>query len=93
MTEEHQLHYHRHRFPAEIIAHAVWLYYRFLLSFRDVEDVLAERGIEVSFQTVSEWAAKFGLKFAYQLRRRSCGQFSDKWYLDEMVVSIKGKKF
>lgn len=93
MTEEHQLHYHRHRFPAEIIAHAVWLYYRFSLSFRDVEDLLAERGIEVSFQTVSEWAAKFSLKFAYQLPRRSCGQFSDKWYLDEMVVSIKGKKY
>ncbi|ELT49790.1 transposase [Brucella intermedia M86] len=50
MTEEHQFHYHRHRFPAEIIAHAVWLYYRFPLSFRDVEDLFAERGIEVSFQ-------------------------------------------
>ncbi len=83
MTEEHQLHYHRHSFPAEIIAHAVWFYYRFPLSFRDVEDLLAERDIE----------AKFSLKFAYQLRRRSCGQFSDKWYLDEMMVSIKGKKY
>nr|WP_313533966.1 IS6 family transposase [Brucella anthropi] len=93
MTEEHQLHYRRHRFPAEIIAHAVWLYYRFPLSFRDVEDLLAERGIEVSFQTVSEWVAKFGLKFANQLRRRSRGQFADKWQLDEMVVSIKGKRY
>lgn len=54
MTEEHQLHYRRHRFPAEIIAHAVWLYYRFRLGFRDVEDLFAERGIEVSFQTVPE---------------------------------------
>lgn len=55
--------YKRHRFPAEIIAHAVWLYHRFPLSLRDVEDLLAERGIDVSFQTVSEWAVKFGRKF------------------------------
>ncbi|GAC1046054.1 IS6 family transposase [Rhizobium sp. No.120] len=93
MTEAQHVHFRRHRFPAEIIAHAVWLYYRFPLSFRDVEDLLAERGIEVSFQTVSEWAAKFGLKFAHQLRRRSRGRFADKWQLDEMVVTIKGKKF
>ena len=93
MTEEYQLNYRRHRFPAEIIAHAIWLYYRFPLSFRDVEDLLAERGIDVSFQTVSEWVAKFGLKFADQLRRRSRGQFADKWQLDEMVISIKGKKY
>ncbi|MDH0127186.1 IS6 family transposase [Brucella intermedia GD04153] len=58
-----------------------------------MEDLLAERGIEVSFQTVSEWTAKFGLKFAHQLRRRSRGQFADKWQLDEMVVTIKGKKY
>jgi putative transposase len=93
MTEEQQLHYRRHRFPAENIAHAVWLYYRFPLSFHDVEDLLAERGIEVSFQTVSEWVGKFGLKFAYQLRRRSRGHFADRWQLDEMVVFIKGKKY
>lgn len=80
-------------FPAEIIAHAVWLYYRFPLSFRDIEDLLAERGINVSFQTVSEWAAKFGLKFAHLLRHRSRGQISEKWQLDEMVVTIKGKKY
>ena len=90
MTEEHQLHYRRHRFPAAIIAHAVWLYYRFPLRFRDVENLLAERGIEVSFQTVSEWVAKFGLKFANQLHRRSRGQFADRWQLDEMV---EGKKY
>lgn len=85
--------YRRHRFPAEIIAPAVWLYYRFPLSLRDVEDPLAERGIDVSFQTVSEWVAKFGCKFAHQLRRRSRGNFADKWHLDEMVVSIKGEKY
>ena len=93
MTEAQHVHFRRHRFPAEIIAHAVWLYYRFPLSFRDVEDLLAERGINVSFQTVSEWAGKFGLKFAHQLRRRSQGQFADKWQFDEMVVTIKGKKY
>lgn len=85
--------YKRHRFPAEIIAHAIWLYYRFPLSLRDVEDLLAERGIDVSFQTVCEWTAKFGCQFADQLRRRSRGNFADKWHLDEMVVSIKGKKY
>jgi putative transposase len=93
MTEASSTLYKRHRFPAEIIVHAVWLYYRFPLSFRDVEDLLAERGIDVSFQTVSEWAAKFGLKFAHHLRRRSRGHFADKWQLDEMVVTIKGKKY
>lgn len=93
MTEEPQPRYRRHRFPAEIIAHAVWLYYRFSLSFRDVEDLLAKRGIDVSFQTVSEWASKFGLRIAHQLRRRSRGNFADKWHFDEMVVSIKGKKY
>ncbi|MGQ3213755.1 IS6 family transposase [Shinella sp.] len=93
MTEFPAAHFRRHRFPAEIITHAVWLCFRFPLSLRDVEDLLAERGINVSFQTVSEWAAKFGLKFANQLRRRSRGQFADKWQLDEMVVTIKGKKY
>ena len=83
--EDVSAHYKRHRFPAEIIAHAVWLYYRFPLSLRDVEDLLAERGIDVSFQTVAEWATKFGLKFAHQLRRRFRGNFADKWHLDESV--------
>lgn len=68
-------------------------YYRFPLSFRDVEDLISERGIVVSFQTVSEWAAKFGMKFAYQLRQRSRGHFADKWQIDEMVVTIKGKRY
>ena len=78
MTEASPTRYRRHRFTAEIIAHAVWLYFRFPLSFRDVENLLAERGITVSFQTVAEWAAKLGLKFAPQLLRRSRGQFADK---------------
>lgn len=78
MTDAIPSHFKRHRFPAEIIAHAVWLFYRFPLSLRNVEDLLAERGIEVSFQTVSEWAVKFGLEFARKLRRRSRGNFADK---------------
>ena len=93
MTEVLPAHVRRHRFPAEIIAHAVWLCYRFPLGFRAVDDLLAGRGIAVSFQTVSQWAAKFGLKFAHQLLRRSRGQFAGKWQLDEMVVTIKGKKY
>ncbi len=70
MTEASPTRYKRHGFPAEIIAHAVWLYFRFPLSLRDVEDLLAEGGIHASFPTVAEWAAKFGLKFAHHLSRR-----------------------
>lgn len=85
--------YKRHRFPAAIIGHAVWLYFRFPLSLRHVEDLLAERGIEVSFQTVAEWASKFGREYARSARRRLKGSFTDKWHLDEMVVAIKGRKY
>ncbi|MCY1740748.1 IS6 family transposase [Ensifer sp. SL37] len=84
--------YRRHRFPAEIIAHAVWLYFRFPLSLRMVEDMLASRGIIVSHQTVRLWAEKFGRTFANDIRRRSSSQLGDKWYLDEVVISIRGKK-
>lgn len=83
--------YKRHRFPAEIIAHAVWLYFRVPLSLRHVEDLLSERGIDVSFQTLSESVAKFGSEFAALLRRRSKGGVADKWHLDEMLVTIKGR--
>ena len=81
-----------HRFPAEIIAHAVWLYFRFPLSLRMVEDLLAARGLAVSHQTVRLWAEKFGRAFANEIRRRSSGRLGDKWHLDEAVVSIRGKK-
>jgi putative transposase len=83
--------YRRHRFPGELIAHAVWLYYRFPLSLRMVEDLLAARGIIVSHQTIRTWAEKFGRNFANRIRRRS-RRFGDKWHLDEVVVSIAGKK-
>ena len=79
------------RFPPEIISHAVWLYFRFSLSFRDVEELLAQRGIVVTYETVRQWCLKFGQSYANELRRRRprCG---DKWYLDEMVLTIQGKK-
>ena len=72
---------YRHRFPAEIISHAVWLYHVFSLSLRDVELLLAERGIVVSHETVCQWCEKFGQTFAYRLRRRR-PRPSDKWCLD-----------
>ncbi len=73
-------------------AHAVWLYFRFPLSLRMVEDMLAARGIIVTHQTIRDWAEKFGRHFANEIRRRSAGRLGDKWYLDEVVVSIAGKK-
>lgn len=84
--------YRRHRFPAEVIAHAVWLYLRFPLGQRMVEVLLAARGILVSHQTMCLWAEKFGRHFANDIRRRSAGRLGDKWYLDEVVISIGGKK-
>lgn len=91
MTEPRASLYHRHRFPAEIIAEAVWLYYRFPLSFRMVEDMLNYRGITVTYKTKREWAEKFGRAYANSLRRRT-PRLGDKWHLDECVISIKGKK-
>src|SRR5215467_1551026 len=83
--------YHGCRFPPEIIAHAVWLYFRFHLSFRDVEDLLAERGVTVSHETVRQWCTKFGAAFAAGLRRRRA-QPGDKWHLDEVLLRICGHR-
>ena len=83
--------YHRHRFPPEIIAEAVWLYFRFPLSFRMVEDMLAYRGIIVTHKTVREWAEKFGRDYANTIRRRT-PRLGDKWHLDEAVVTINGER-
>ena len=83
--------YRRHRFPAEIIQHAIWLYLRFTLSYRDVEELLAERGLDISYETVRRWVLKFGPAIARRLRRRRPGA-SDRWHLDEMVVRIAGKR-
>ena len=81
----------RHRFPSEIICHAVWLYFRFILSFRDVEEMLAERGIAVSYETVRAWTLKFGRQFARNLRR-SRPRPTGRWHLDLMVVRIRGQR-
>src|SRR5918998_6233092 len=83
--------YARHRFPPEIIQHAVWLYVRFTLSYRDVEELLAERGLDVSYETIRRWVLKFGPVFARNLRRLR-PRASDTWHLDEMVVSIQGRR-
>ncbi|MCX7342391.1 MAG: IS6 family transposase [Hyphomicrobiales bacterium] len=83
--------YRGYRFPAEVIQQAVWLYFRFPLSLRMVEDLLAVRGIIVSHETVRCWAEKFGRIYASKIRRRA-PQFGDKWHLDEVVISINGKK-
>jgi len=82
----------RHRFPPEIIRHAIWLYARFTLSFRDVEELLAERGIDASYETVRRWFLKFGPSIAANIRR-SRPRPSDHWHLDEMVISIRGGKY
>src|SRR5215468_8294376 len=83
--------YRRHRFPAEIIQHAIWLYVRFTLSYRGVEELLAERGLDISYETVRRWVLKFGPLIARQLRRRR-PRPSNRWHLDEMVVRIAGKR-
>src|SRR4249919_3054433 len=84
--------YAGYRFPPEVISHAVWLYFRFPLSLRMVEDMLAARGIIVTHQTIRHWAEKFGRHYANEIRRRSAGRLSDKWHMDEAVVSIAGRK-
>ncbi len=83
--------YARHRFPAEVISYAVWLYFRFPLSLRVVEEMLAARGILVSHETVRQWALKFGQSFANQIRRR-LPTAGDKWHLDEVMIHIAGRK-
>jgi putative transposase len=83
--------YKRHRFPGEIISHAVWLYYRFSLSHRDVEELLFERGIMVSYEAIRKWCRKFGQGYANQLRRRR-PRPGDKWHLDEVFLTIHGDR-
>lgn len=83
--------YRRYRFPPEVIRYAVWLYFRFPLSFRDVEDLLAERGSDVSYETVRRWSLTFGQAFAANLRL-SRPRPDTRWHLDEVFVSINGKR-
>lgn len=83
--------YKRHRFPAAIISHAVWLYYRFPMSLRLVQELLLERGIDVSYETIRRWAIKFGPDYVRRLRRKRA-RASDIWHMDEVVVTIGGKR-
>ena len=83
--------YKNHRFPGEIISHGVWLYYRFTLSYRDVEELLFERGITVSHEAIRKWCRKFGQQYANQLRRRR-PRPGDKWHLDEVFLTIHGER-
>lgn len=83
--------YRGYRFPSEIISHGVWLYYRFSLSFRDVEELLAKRGVVVSYETIRQWCRKFGPEYASELKRRE-GRLGDIWHLDEVFVKIRGER-
>src|SRR3989442_12338555 len=83
--------YKNHRFPVEIISHAVWLYFRFRLSVRDVEELPVEPGVVVPYEAIRQWCRKFGQQYATQLRRRR-PRPGDKWHLDEMFLTIKGER-
>jgi putative transposase len=83
--------YKNRRFPTEIISHAVWLYFQFCLSFREVEELLSERGIQITYEAIRKWCRKFGQQYANQLHRRR-PRPRDKWQLDEMVLTIKGER-
>jgi putative transposase len=80
-----------HRFPVEIISHGVWLYYRFCLSYRDVEELLFVRGIIVTYEAIRKWCRKFGQQYANQLRRRR-PRSGDKWHLHEVFLTINGER-
>ena len=85
------LSYRRHRFPPAVIQHAIWRYLRFTLSYRDVEELLAQRGLDLSYETVRRWVLKFGPLIARKLRQRR-PRPSALWHLDEMVVRIAGRR-
>jgi len=87
----HSTSYHGYRFPPEIISHGVWLYHRFCLSFRDVEELLAKRGVLVSYETIRQWCRKFGPAYARKLKRCQ-SRLGDIWYLDEVFVKIRGER-
>ena len=84
--------YHGYRFPPDAISHAVWLYHRFCLSFRDAEDLLAQRGVTVTYETIRPWCQRFGPVYARRRRRRRRGQMGDTWHLDEVFVTIQGRR-
>jgi transposase-like protein len=86
-----RLSFKRHRFAPDVIRHAVWLYFRFTLSFREVEELLAQRGISVSYETMRCWTTKFGPQIAAKLRCRRAAP-SPRWHLEEMVCNINGER-
>ncbi|MCU7814523.1 MAG: DDE-type integrase/transposase/recombinase [Candidatus Thiodiazotropha sp. (ex Rostrolucina anterorostrata)] len=83
--------YYRHRFPPEVISHAIWLCHRFTLSFRDIEEMLAVRGVQTSYESVRRWCLKFPRTFTESLRKRQ-GKLGDIWYLDEVFITVNGKR-
>ncbi|MFD4862874.1 transposase, partial [Streptomyces atratus] len=83
--------YKGHRYPVEVISHCVWLYFRFPLSFREVEELMLRRGVTVSYETVRRWCVKFGQAYADGLRRRR-PRPGDKWHLDEVFIKINGER-
>ncbi|CDF34481.1 unnamed protein product [Chondrus crispus] len=84
--------YHGHRFPPEIISTAVWMYHRFALSFRDVEDLMAHRGVIVSYESIRRWCLKFGPQYQRVLKRRE-SKGADQWLVDEMYIQIGGEQY
>lgn len=83
--------YRGYRFPPDVIAYTVWVYHRFTLSLRDIEDLLAERGIEVTYETIRQWIATFGRTLTHRIKQRQ-GPHGDRWFLDERTVSIHGQR-
>ena len=92
MMADSSVSYRGCHFPGPVIAHAVWLYLRFPLSFRDVEELLAGRGIQISYETIRRWVAKFGPCYAAELRKREARR-GRTWHLDEMAVRIGSNQF
>ena len=82
--------YKRYRYPIEIISYAVWCYYRFIMSYRDVEELLLARGIVVSYETLRQWSNKFGVKYANRIKKRNAKR-GDKWHIDEMCITFNKK--
>jgi putative transposase len=85
-TNSTALNYKGYRFPPAIISHVVWLYFRFSLSFRDIEEIMAERGVIVTHETIRQWCLKFGQTYAHALKKRR-GKLGDKWHLDEVFLT------
>jgi len=82
--------YKRYRYPSQIISHAIWLYHRFTLSFRDIEELLASRGITVTYETIRQWCLKLAPDLSRKLKKRQ-GALGDQWFLDEVFIKVNGE--